>query len=84
MKDNDHLTPALSPKGGEGVKIQGNVPAADSRPELFLTDDCKRAACLEACHTLGIDQRGIAHPKMLVRFAREGFQPTQGFVFYQQ
>ena len=78
----NHLTPALSPNpiGGEGV---GHRPPPDARMDLFVTADTTRPAHMEMTHALSVGRTG-GHPKLGIRFARQGCEPTSPVVFYQQ
>jgi len=61
----------------------GHPLPPDAREELFMTSDTKRAAHMEMTHHVGVlDQ--TTHPMMMVRFARNGVEPTTAVTFYQQ
>ena len=58
--------------------------AGEPRTELFLSAVPGSKARLFQTHTLSIDQHGIAYPKVLVGFHRDGGIPLVAHTFYQQ
>lgn len=62
----------------------GHKIPADARPDLFFDADWRKSRTrLCVGETVGVDALG-AHPKLTVRFCRDGQQPSDGDVFYGQ
>ena len=62
---------------------RGHKLPPDIRPELFLSGLMSAATGhSESVETVGVGATG-AHPKLTMRWAREGRSPLVGYVFYQ-